>query len=161
MSSLSHLPLMDEQEFRVLFATIPELRYRFGVPGAECSTWRIGGPISCLVEVQSLSALEMLLREVQIQKLPHRFLGAGSNLLIADAGVPELVIQLGPAFRTLEFQESARVQVGAAFGLMSLSRKTAAQGLSGLEFAGGIPATVGGAVRMNAGTHGGEIASCL
>jgi UDP-N-acetylmuramate dehydrogenase len=87
-------------------------------------------------------------------------LGRGSNLLVADRGFEGLVVSLGVGFESLAI-EGRRVRAGAALSLPVLARKTAAAGLSGLEWAVGVPGSVGGAVRMNAGGHGSDTASTL
>ncbi len=93
---------------------------------------------------------------------PYRVLGAGSNLLIADAGVPERVIKLGRSFSTLKtFGANPDVWLGAATPLPGLMRRAAAAGLSGLEGLLGVPAVLGGAVAMNAGTRFGEMSDTL
>jgi UDP-N-acetylmuramate dehydrogenase len=86
--------------------------------------------------------------------------GGGSNLLVADAGWPGLALRLGAGFATIEIHET-RVRAGAAVSLPVLARRTAAASLTGLEWAVGVPGTVGGAVRMNAGGHGSDISRSL
>ena len=93
---------------------------------------------------------------------PYRVLGAGSNVLIADAGVPERVIKLGRAYNTIrDFGSHRDVWLGAATPLPGLVRRAAQAGLSGLEPLLGIPAVLGGAVTMNAGTRFGEMSDTL
>ncbi len=86
--------------------------------------------------------------------------GKGSNLLVSDAGFPGLVVSLGDAFSTIE-TDGTRVRAGAGVGLPVLARRSAHAGLTGLEWAVGVPGSVGGAVRMNAGGHGSETAQRL
>jgi UDP-N-acetylmuramate dehydrogenase len=86
--------------------------------------------------------------------------GRGSNLLVADAGFPGLVLTLGDHFATIEV-DGTLVRAGAAVSLPVLARRTAAAGLTGLEWAVGVPGSVGGGVRMNAGGHGSEIRGTL
>lgn len=93
---------------------------------------------------------------------PYRILGAGSNLLVADAGVEERVIKLGRSFNDLgSFGATPEVWLGAATPLPGLVRRAAAAGLSGLEGLLGIPAVLGGAAAMNAGTRFGELSDTL
>jgi UDP-N-acetylmuramate dehydrogenase len=106
----------------------------------------------------------MVLGGLRELKLPFRVIGGGSNVLISSSGLDEVVVKLGGAFKEVISEErrgAGRMYVGAGASLMRLSREVSQGGLSGLEFAGGIPATVGGAVVMNAGAHGGEMASVL
>jgi UDP-N-acetylmuramate dehydrogenase len=92
--------------------------------------------------------------------VPVLVVGRGSNLLVADAGFPGLAITLGEGFATIEV-DGTRVRAGAAVSLPVLARQTAAAGLTGLEWAVGVPGSVGGAVRMNAGGHGSDTAEHL
>lgn len=116
---------------------------------AAFTTMRIGGPAT-LVTLESRADLPELLAQ------PHRWLGRGANLLIGDAGVPDPVVRLGEAFATLEIGEivggRARVHAGAAVDLAELISACVKAGLAGPEGLAGVPATVGGALRMNAGT---------
>ncbi len=114
----------------------------------------VGGVLANLIEAQTPAEIAELCRGC---KGAFRVLGAGSNLLIPDSGIGVPVLRLGRGFRSVTRAEGGSFDVGAAVSLMSLSRDLSAQGWGGLEFAGGIPASIGGAVRMNAGAHGGEI----
>lgn len=116
---------------------------------AAHTTMRIGGP-AMLVTLESRADLPELLAQ------PHRWLGRGANLLVGDAGVPEPVVRLGDAFAELEIGAvvggRARVRAGAAVDLAELIAACVKAGLAGPEGLAGVPATVGGALRMNAGT---------
>ncbi len=92
--------------------------------------------------------------------VPVLVLGRGSNLLVADAGFPGLAISLGSGFEALRL-EGNQVRAGAALSLPVLARRTAAAGLHGLEWAVGVPGSVGGAIRMNVGGHGSDTAATL
>jgi UDP-N-acetylmuramate dehydrogenase len=102
-----------------------------------------------------------LLAWLDAEGVSWRVLGNGSNLLIDDAGIETCVIRLGKGFRFLREAAAGEFVVGGATSLMTISRELSDRGYSGLEFAGGIPASLGGAVRMNAGAHGGEMAQVL
>ena len=116
---------------------------------AELTTMRIGGPATVV-------ALEERADLPEVLAMPHRWLGKGANLLVGDDGVDEVVVRLGAAFDTCTVGEAAGgrtvVQVGAAFDLAKLIGLTVKAGLAGPEGLAGVPATVGGALRMNAGT---------
>lgn len=137
------------------------IRTRYDVPAAEVTTIAAGGVLGALCEPENEEQLAELLRALWQAGVTYRVLGAGSNLLIDDRGVAECVVRLGAGFRTMSFVGDATVRVGAASGLMRVSRNLSAQGFAGLEFASGIPASLGGAVRMNAGAHGGQMADIL
>ncbi len=131
------------------------------VQSAKYTTFAIGGPLAHLVEVQTeaeLCGAMKLFREFEVT--PH-VLGFGSNLLLPDDGMKGWVLKLGRGFRYNEAESSSRFCIGGASALMTLSREFSSAGLSGFEFAGGIPASLGGAVRMNAGAHGGEMSEVL
>lgn len=141
----------------------PRLRGRveFDAPLGRRTTYRVGGAVSAQVEVESLEDLRVVTEVASSEGLPILPVGAGSNMLVADRGVRAIALTLGRSFLDLNF-EGDTVVVGGAVPLPVLARKTAAYGLEGLEWAVGIPGTVGGAVRMNAGGHGSDIASvCL
>ena len=127
------------------------------VPGARWCTFSIGGPFSFFCDVDSIEELKSLTAFLRKEGAGYRVLGGGSNLLIADEGVRDVVIKLGRAFRFLEKGEGNDYVAGASTPLMTISRSLSDAGLSGLEFAGGIPASLGGALYMNAGAHG----SCM
>jgi UDP-N-acetylmuramate dehydrogenase len=134
---------------------------RCQVLGAKLTTFAIGGPLQFLAEPNSAQELAKLLRFLAENKQNCKILGAGSNLLIADQGLPGWVIKLGSGFRVVQHVKESVYEVGAAMPLMLLSRDLSEQGFSGLEFAGGIPASLGGAVYMNAGAHGSEMAALI
>jgi UDP-N-acetylmuramate dehydrogenase len=135
---------------------------RQGISGARCSTFGIGGVIQYLVEPRNENELEAAVRVLRSYSMPWRILGAGSNVLLPDEGLPGFTLRLGREFRYCRPGGSSNeFEIGAAMSLMSLSRDLSDAGMSGLEFAGGIPASIGGAVTMNAGAHGGEMSSVL
>lgn len=119
------------------------------LPMARLTTMRVGGPATVVALEHRTDLAELLER-------PHRWLGKGANLLVADQGVPELVVRLGSAFDRLEVVRRpgspALVRVGGATDLARLIKECIAAGLAGPEGLAGVPATVGGALRMNAGT---------
>ncbi len=121
----------------------------------DLTTLKVGGPAE-LWEVEDAEGLAEATRE------PYRVIGAGSNLLVADAGIPERVVRLGPAFNDLRAVDGGReLWLGAATPLPGLVRRAQRLGLSGLEGLLGVPAVLGGAVAMNAGTRFGEIGDTL
>jgi len=135
-------------------------RVRLGEPLAEHTTWKIGGPADLFLvpdnEEQLASALAVLYRH----GVPWCVLGRGSNTLVSDKGIRGAVIKLGGGFDEVCI-EGDTVTAGAAYSFIKLSVIVGKEGLTGLEFAGGIPGTVGGAVYMNAGAHGSDISRIL
>lgn len=133
---------------------------RRSVPLAPMTTYKVGGPARWYAEPEDLEALRSIL-EVTPSDTEVIVLGRGSNVVIADDGVDGLVLRLGRGFNAFEVLPDGDVVAGAATALPLLARGVAAAGRSGLEFYVGIPGSVGGAVRMNAGGHGSDTASVL
>lgn len=125
-------------------------------PLAPLTTWKIGGPAQFLAAPQDLDDVLALYQEAASRGCPLFFLGRGSNVLIADAGLPGITLHLVKGLRKLE-RRGDTVRVGAGVGLPRLARTLAAWGQGGYEFLAGIPGTMGAAVRLNAGAHGQDL----
>ncbi len=120
------------------------------------TTMRVGGPARVYAEPANLDDLRLLLRQAKAFGLPVLMLGRGSNLIIPDAGVDGLVISLAhPDWQKFTIQPDGRIWVGAGLRLKNLCGLATKAGLAGFEFLEGIPGSVGGALRMNAGAMGG------
>lgn len=130
-------------------------------PMDRYTSFKIGGPADLFLEVPNGKALSRLLRASSEQSLPWLILGNGSNLLVPDEGLRGVVLHLCGEFQTVIPLEDGVIQCGAAVSLMKLCKTAQEQGLSGLEFAWGIPGSVGGAAYMNAGAYGGEMKDVL
>ncbi len=124
------------------------------------TTYRVGGPAAVLVSVGREADLAAVADARAASGLPVLVVGKGSNLLIADRGFEGIAIALDDSFASLEISGSD-VSAGGALALPILARQTANAGLSGLEWMVGVPGSVGGAVRMNAGGHGSDVAASL
>jgi UDP-N-acetylmuramate dehydrogenase len=124
------------------------------------TTLRVGGPAAALVRAESLADLEAVARVGHALERRWLVIGKGSNLLVADEGWPGIVVVLGRGFRGVDVN-GGHVVAGAAEPMPALSQRVARHGLAGLAFGVAIPGTLGGAVRMNAGAHGGEIRDVL
>jgi UDP-N-acetylmuramate dehydrogenase len=139
------------------------LKIRAQVPLANFTTWKVGGLAEWLVEPTDLAQTQGAIAWAQARQLPVTFLGAGSNLLISDRGLPGLIV----ATRHLRWMETefdldlCQIKVGAGKMIGSLAWQAARKGWTGLEWAAGIPGTVGGAVVMNAGAHGASMQDVL
>ena len=133
---------------------------RRGVPIGPLTTYRVGGAAALLATVHTGDELQLVARAVRESGVPTIVLGRGSNTLVADAGFDGLVVVLG-AFAAEIAVSGTTVDVGAGGLLPVLARRTAAAGLTGGEWMVGIPGSVGGAVRMNAGGHGSDMAAVL
>ena len=129
---------------------------------AELTTYRVGGPVAVLVHANDESTLVAVASVLRDEEPPVLMIGRGSNLLVSDQGFAGIAVVLGGVFETIQLDpEHGVVRAGAAVALPVLARRAAAAGLTGLEFFVGIPGSVGGAVRMNAGGLGRETRDVL
>lgn len=135
-------------------------RVRADEPLARHTSYRIGGPADLLVRPDTTAELGVVLREAGTHGVHVALLGGGSNMLVGDGGIRGVVVKLGRGFRRLEWHGGG-ARAGAAVQLGRLARESVAHGLAGLEHAEGIPGTVGGALFMNAGAYGGDVAAVV
>ena len=135
-------------------------RAKRAVPIGPLTTYRVGGPAALLTEIEHEEDVRAVAGAVAGTGVPVLLIGRGSNLLVADAGFAGLAVTLGGVFAQVELA-ATRVHAGGAVSLPVLARRTAAAALTGLEWAVGVPGSVGGAVRMNAGGHGSDISHTL
>ncbi|MBW3555605.1 MAG: UDP-N-acetylmuramate dehydrogenase [Actinobacteria bacterium] len=142
-------------------ATVLGGRVRRDVPLGPLTTYRVGGRAALYCELQDQADVEAAREAVSSTGLPVLVMGKGSNLLVSDAGFAGLVVVLGGEFSVIQDPQDGRVRAGAAVSLPVLARRTAAAGLTGFEWAVGVPGSVGGAVRMNAGGHGSDMSRCV
>jgi UDP-N-acetylmuramate dehydrogenase len=133
---------------------------RRDVPLGPLTTYRVGGPAALTVHAACADDLVAVHRAVVASDLPVLVVGRGSNLLVADAGFRGIALILG-AFASQIEVEGTNVIAGGAVSLPVLARQSVATGLTGLEWAVGVPGSVGGGVRMNAGGHGSDMAETL
>lgn len=129
-------------------------------PLAPLTTWKIGGPAEYLAAPADLEEVYRLMALALARGWPLWFLGRGSNILIDDGGLPGLTLHLAKSLQHLE-RRGDTLRAGAGVSLPRLARMAAELGFSGYEFLAGIPGTVGAAVRLNAGAHGGNLAQVL
>ena len=130
------------------------------VPLGPRTTYRVGGAAALLVRIDDESVLEVVRSCVAATGIDVVVVGNGSNLLVADAGFAGLAIVLAEHFDEIDL-DGVDVRAGAAALLPVVARRTAAAGLTGFEWAVGVPGSIGGAVRMNAGGHGSDMAASL
>lgn len=131
-------------------------KYQINAPMERYTTFRVGGPADLLVEPESQEEVCRLLQEIHTQKVPLTVIGNGSNLLVMDKGIRGCVVKLGSSLKQL-ILDGCTIRVEAGVLLSRLASAAAEGGLAGLEFASGIPGSLGGALLMNAGAYGGEI----
>ena len=121
---------------------------------------KIGGPADLFIEPTSIEGLKKTMQLVQKYRVNWRAIGRGSNLLVSDQGIEGVVIKLGNNLKDMKL-DGTQLTVGAGYSIVALAVLISKKGLSGLEFASGIPGSVGGAVYMNAGAHGSDISKIL
>ena len=144
-----------------LKARMPELRGRLlaNQPLGESTWFRVGGPAQAFLIPEDENDLAYFLRNLSME-IPITVIGAGSNLIVRDGGVPGVVIRLGRGFNEVRIEER-RVTAGTAMLDIMVARAAQAAGVAGLAFLSGIPRTIGGALRMNGGAYGGETKDVL
>ncbi|MEC0090171.1 UDP-N-acetylmuramate dehydrogenase [Paenibacillus macquariensis] len=125
-------------------------------PMTKHTTWRIGGPVDAFIVPETREQLQELITLLHHHGIPWIQIGRGSNMLVSDKGIRGVVIKLGSGLEYAKFQEET-VTAGGGCSFVKLSFLSGRHGLTGLEFAGGIPGSVGGAVYMNAGAHGSDV----
>jgi UDP-N-acetylmuramate dehydrogenase len=135
-------------------------RVRDDVPMAPLTTFRIGGPAAVFLEPETVEDLHAVARAVARAGVTVAIVGKGSNVLVADEGFPGIVLRLGRGFRW-SARDGDTVTAGAAMPLPALAGVAQQHGLAGLGFGVAIPASLGGAVRMNAGAHDGQMADVV
>lgn len=152
---------MTNDEFRD-FADALDLPVELDAPFGSLTTYRVGGNASAMVEVCDVESLRRVTGAASRRGLGFVVLGRGSNLLVADEGYRGVVVRLTGDHEVVEIDpEDRSVTAGAAAMLPIVARRSAAAGLSGFEWAVGVPGTIGGAVRMNAGGHGSDMAASV
>jgi UDP-N-acetylmuramate dehydrogenase len=137
-------------------------------PLGPLTTYGVGGPAEVLVEIEGPDDLPAVRAVLAVSGAPVCVIGRGSNLLVADAGFDGVAVHLGRGFNWVRFPAPGTeasppfaVRAGASTPLPVLARQAAEAGWAGLTWAVGVPGSVGGAVRMNAGGHGADMAGCL
>jgi UDP-N-acetylmuramate dehydrogenase len=144
-----------------LFDRLPRVRgiYRAGYPLSRITWFKVGGPADVLFRPADAEDLAAFMSGCP-RDVPITVLGVGSNVLVRDGGVRGVVIRLGRGFTDIVVR-GARIEVGGGALDINIARLAAQHGLAGLEFLSGIPGTIGGAVRMNAGAYDGDLGGVL
>ena len=139
----------------------PDIRILYNEPMAKHTSFRIGGAVEAMAFPKDKEELAQLLKTSRLLDCNPAILGAGTNVLAPDEGMAGLVICLKDCLDGMERLDETHIRVMAGVTMTRAAMFAAKQGLSGLEFAHGIPGTVGGGVYMNAGAYGGEISGVL
>lgn len=145
-----------------LRSRMPDLRGRLAInaPLADITWFRVGGPAEILFTPADEADLAYFIRHID-PRMPLTVIGLGSNLLVRDGGVRGVVIRLGRGFGEIRVEDGHRLRVGTAVPDVKVARAAAEAGIAGLAFYRGIPGSIGGALRMNAGAHGRETKDVL
>ena len=145
-----------EAVYEYIRANVPEEDILTEEPMSRHTTFRIGGEAACFIRISNEEQLQKLIPYFKSVGMEYFVLGKGSNLLVGDKGYPGVILQISDACQQIE-AEGNRLQVQAGAALSKVALFALERGLEGLEFAAGIPGTVGGGVVMNAGAYGGEM----
>ncbi|MBO2943203.1 UDP-N-acetylmuramate dehydrogenase [Paenibacillus sp. F411] len=145
-----------QQQLKSLLSTKHVGAVLWNEPLSKYTTWKIGGPADALIIPETKEQLSELLQALHEARIPWTQLGRGSNMLVSDKGIRGAVIKLGEGFDEVSF-DGEIVTAGGGLSFVKLSVLAGKESLTGLEFAGGIPGSVGGAVYMNAGAHGSDV----
>ncbi len=148
---------MDRTDIIYNLAKILGCDARKDEPMSKHTTFKIGGNADSYIKVNTLSKLSAILKECKDSEVDYMLLGNGSNVLVSDEGIRGVVLRLDGEFRRITLIDDTTIFCGAGASLAYLCKFALKCGLTGLEFAWGIPGTVGGAVFMNAGAYDGEM----
>ena len=149
---------MELTDFQKKLVTLlPEIHLTMEEPMAKHTSFRIGGPVEVMAFPKSADELAKILKASTLLNITPAIMGAGTNILAPDEGIRGLVICLKDCMDGMEQLDGNRIRVAAGVSMTRAAVFAANLGLSGLEFAHGIPGSVGGGVYMNAGAYGGEI----
>lgn len=152
--------MISEAVVQSLKKFVPEENICLQESMAGHTTFRIGGPADCFVQIENKEQLIRVQKYLMQVELPFFILGNGSNLLVSDKGYRGIVLQIGPKMSRIEVEgDVITAQAGAL--LSQVARAALEHGLTGLEFASGIPGTIGGGVVMNAGAYDGEMSGVI
>ncbi len=149
---------MDKEIIEKIQEIIPKEKIYINEEMKKHTSFKIGGPAECLIKIESVDQIKEVYKIAKEFNIPLTVIGNGSNLLVSDRGIKGIVLKI--EIKKLEFQEDKgkiNIVVGSGEKLGIIAQKFLNQEIEGFEFAAGIPGTIGGAIRMNAGAHGKEM----
>lgn len=152
--------MISETSLETLKSFVPEENIHLREPMALHTTFRAGGEADCLIEMENEEQLKKVQRYLELIEEPFFILGNGSNLLVSDEGYHGVILKIGKKMSGITV-EGTRITAGAGALMSQVARAAMEHGLTGLEFAAGIPGSIGGGVVMNAGAYGGEMAQVV
>ena len=137
---------------------IPKENIYINEPMSKHTSFKIGGPAECFIKIKTIEQLKDILKYAQKEKIPLTIIGNGSNLLVSDDGIKGIVLKIEIEKICQDIENGIiSLTVGSGIKLGALAQKCLKEEIAGFEFASGIPGTIGGAIRMNAGAHGSEM----
>lgn len=137
---------------------IPQENFYINEPMSKYTSFKIGGPAECFVKIKTVEQLKSILKYTNENDVKLTIIGNGSNILVSDDGIKGIVVKIEIDNLEIKIQDKkALITVGSGVKLGLLAQKCLKQEITGFEFASGIPGTIGGAIRMNAGAHGSEM----
>ena len=149
---------MEKQKiYELLTNEIKEGIVKIDEPMKKHTNFKIGGNADILVIAKSIEEIKYIIKFSKENNIPLTILGNGSNVLVSDKGIRGIVLQVGTKEIKIEKQKNALIEVEAGVMLGALAQVLLKQSIAGFEFAAGIPGSIGGAIRMNAGAYGGEM----
>lgn len=149
---------MNKEIIEKIQKVIPKEKIYINEEMKKYTSFKIGGPAECLIKIESVDQIKEVYKIAKEFNIPLTVIGNGSNLLVSDRGIKGIVLKI--EIKKLEFQEDKgkiNIVVGSGEKLGIMAQKFLNQEIEGFEFAAGIPGTIGGAIRMNAGAHGKEM----
>lgn len=152
--------MISEAVIQALKNFVPEENICLQEPMAGHTTFRIGGPADCFLRLENEEQLRKVQHYLRLVEIPWFVLGNGSNLLVSDRGFAGVVLQIGQKMKDITVA-GCRISAQAGATMAQVAKAAWEHGLTGLEFASGIPGTVGGGVVMNAGAYGGEMSQVV
>ncbi len=152
---------MEDQFYQDLIHILPKEQIKLKEPMAEHTSLHIGGAADYYAVPGTKEELAAVIRLCRMEHMHYYIMGNGSNLLVSDSGYRGVIIRLGEEYAGVRVREDGHVTAGSGILLSRLANVAAEHSLTGLEFASGIPGTLGGAVTMNAGAYDGEMKQCL
>lgn len=147
---------------KILSEKIPSEDIYINEPMSKHTSFKIGGPADIFIRAKSLEQIEYVLNICNVNNIPLTIIGNGSNILVKDNGIRGIVLKVCMNnYKIINEEKYAFVQVDSGMLNARLAQILMEEGIKGFEFASGIPGTIGGAIRMNAGAYGGEIKDCI
>lgn len=152
--------MIGSEILETIKSCVSEENIRLQEPMAAHTTFRVGGPAECFIEMENVEQLQKIQRYLYQIEFPFIVVGNGSNLLVSDRGYRGIVLQIGQKMCDIT-AEDCKIVAQAGASMAQVAAAACKRGLTGLEFASGIPGTVGGGVVMNAGAYGGELSQVV